>query len=193
MQTNPRAAAIAAINKCNFHEISVRNSRQICDILCDPMPIGEKIQVGDFIRYYSSMLDAFSVEQVIDISAAAITTYWVDGDQGPPDDRTTVYVGKCGQFWSADQDVWGKVGRPTGHSGKCYSLWRPRSMEEARAACSKLHQSEAFIPFIHHVASYDKKDVYRAHGAGEVQSESCRTSKSFWARIRARVAALFSD
>lgn len=150
------AEAIRAYCTTNFHDIKPHQGvRGMCGVRVARVQEGQEIRLGDFIRYYSSMLDAFEVEQVVEIGDNHITLLWIDGDGRAPDTREVRHDGKRGRWWSATDNIWKG-------DGECYSLWRPMDLIEAAKSCRRPHESEYF-PFMsggRGPASYSKRDVY---------------------------------
>lgn len=150
------AEAIKAYCSTNFHETKPhRGVCKMCGMLVARVQEGQEIRLGDFIRYYSSLLDAFEVEQVVEIGDDHITLLWIDGDGRPPNTHETRYEGKRGRWWSAADNIWKG-------DGECYSLWRAVDLVEAAKSCRRPHLSE-YIPFMsggQGPRSYVKRDVY---------------------------------
>lgn len=161
------AEAIKAYCATNFHDIKPHHGvRSMCGVKVARVQEGQEIRLGDFIRYYSSMLDAFTVEQIVDIGDDHITLLWIDGDGCVPfkQDMEKVYPGKAGDWWHANQNIWGAEveGNWREHSTECYSLWRPVDLIAAAKSCRRPHESEYF-PFMsggRGPSSYTKRDVY---------------------------------
>ncbi len=165
------AEAIKAYCSTNFHDIKPHQGvRDMCGVRVARVMEGQEIRLGDFIRYYSSMLDAFEVHQIVDIGDDHITLLWIDGDgcePYTPEMWEKRHEGKRGRFWFAADNVWGRVPEEfrkhgSKHGTECYSLWRPVDLIAAAKSCRYQHKSEYF-PFMsggRGPASYSKRDVY---------------------------------
>lgn len=184
------AEVIKAYVETNFHAIRPHQGvRDMCGVQVARVQEGQEIRLGDFIRYYSSMLDAFEVEQIVEIGDDHITLLWIDGDgcePYTPEMWEKRHEGKRDRWWFAHDNIWGNVPEAlrewSEHSTECYSLWRPMDLIEAAKSCRRPHESEYF-PFMSSgrgPRSYSKRDVYTQQFNDEdwtrIKSESRMTA-----------------
>lgn len=151
--------AIQAYVNTNFHNPRSRSGfRELCGINCVLMASGAELMVGDLVYYYSSMLDAFDITQILSIDKDAGTMSYVEVDCDcifDPTIYTTKIVGGH-RWWSLDKDaVWTDT--------ECYTLWRPISWKEA-ALVAKSGFRSAYVPFGPYSKAPEQRKLYPVYG-----------------------------